>query len=183
MNNSLSNAHGPRRESTAPSRQGSGVVQRLMTGLLAVVLLCSLPGCGSEPPSPEQQLRALIGEAETAVESRDLAAAMALVDPQYRDDRQRDWRQLRALLAGYFFRHPSIYVISQVDRIEVPQPDQARAVVFAGLAGSAQEAESPLAGWRANLLRLELQFSRPDGEDWRLASASWRPATREDFTR
>ncbi len=155
----------------------------LRQSLLAIWLLCLLSGCGEEPPPPEEQLRALITAAETAVESRDLGAAMELVDPNYTDERQRDWRQLRALLAGYLFRHTSIHVISQIDRIEITQPDRANAVVFAGLAGSAQEADTPLAGWRANLLRFELQFSRPDEGEWRLASAAWRQASREDFTR
>jgi hypothetical protein len=140
-----------------------------------------LAACGAEPPSPEAQLRATIEAGAKAVESRDLAAAMELVDPDYRDSRQRDWHQIRGLLAGYFFRHHSIYVISKIDQIEILESDKANLVVYAGLAGSAQEAAGPLGGWRGNLLRLDLEFRRHDEEEWRLASADWRQATREDF--
>jgi hypothetical protein len=149
--------------------------------MLFALPLALLWGCGRELPSPEEQVSAVLEAAELEVESRDLAAVMERIDPAYQDHRQRDWRQLRALLAGYFMRHPSIYVISKVDRLEMVQPDRARVVLFAGLAGSAQEATGPLNGWRGNLLRLDLEFKQHEGETWRLLRADWRPARREDF--
>ena len=60
--------------------------------------------------------------------------------------------------------------------------DAAKVLLYAGLAGSAQEAAGPLSGWRGNLLRFELDFRRNAEGDWRLHSADWRLATREDFT-
>lgn len=152
---------------------------RLSALLLTIGILV---GCSDTPLTPEAQLAGLIDTAELAVEERDLAAVMELVDPQYLDTRQRDWRRLRAMLAGYFLRHPSIYVISKVDRIELLGEREAEVLVFAGLAGSAQEDAGPLTGWRGNLLRLDLVFRRNDDEIWRLHQADWRPATREDFT-
>jgi hypothetical protein len=85
------------------------------------------------------------------------------------------------MLAGYFFRHPHIYVISQVEHIDIPQPDRAEVILFAGLAGSAQEAAGSLGGWSGQLLRFELSLRRVDADDWRLLSAAWRPVTREDL--
>jgi hypothetical protein len=146
-----------------------------------ILVVGQMAACGHEPISPEEQLRAVLEAGEREVEARELSAVMELVDPDYRDEHQRDWRQMRALLAGYFFRHPSIYVISQVERIEIHQPDRASVVLFAGLAGSAQEAASPLSGWRGNLLRLDLEFTRRDEETWLLVSAAWRPVTRDDL--
>jgi hypothetical protein len=156
---------------------------RLSHRLLAVFMLFLLVGCADEPDNPEAQLRAVIEAGEAALQARELEAAMALVDPGYKDARQRDWRQLRALLAAYFFRHPRIFVMSKIDRIEILGPQQARVVVFAGLAGSAKEAAGPLVGWRSNLLRFDLEFSRPDEGEWLVRSADWRQAVREDFTR
>ncbi len=161
-----------------PVALAGGIVRWL--GLLTVALLLS--ACAGEPPSAEAQLRALLEAGEAEVEARDLAALMERVDPAYRDSHQRDWRQLRALLAGYFFRHPAIYVLSRIDRIEIEQPDRARVVLIAGLAGSAQEAAGPLTGWRGNLLRLDLQFRQHDEGVWQLIQADWRSARREDFT-
>ena len=146
-----------------------------------LLLLLSLAGCSDEPASPEEEIRAVLAAGELEVEARDLLAVMERVDEDYRDAQQRDWRQLRAMLAGYFFRHPDIYVISKVDRIEITQADRADVVLFAGLAGSAQEAAGPLSGLSGHLLRLDLTFRREQADDWRLLSASWRPVTREDL--
>lgn len=146
-----------------------------LTGLLL------LSACSDEPLTPEQELRAVLEAGEQEVEARDLMAVMERVDPEYRDERQRDWRQLRALLAGYFFRHADVYVFSQVGSVEVLQPDRAEVVLFAGLAGSAEEASGPLSGLRGQLLRFDMTFRRLDQDDWRLLTAGWRPVTREDL--
>ena len=149
-----------------------------MLGWLCVLLISA---CSDDPLTPEQELQAVLEAGELEVEARDLMAVMERVDPDYRDQQQRDWRQLRALLAGYFFRHPDVYVISQLDRIEIEQPGQAEVVLYAGLAGSAQEAAGSLSGLRGQLLRFDMTFRRVDVDDWRLLTASWRPVTREDL--
>ncbi len=161
----------------APRRKWDSLIG---VALLGCVVLLS--GCGGEPVTPEQEMRAVLEAGELEVEARDLIAVMQRIDEDYRDERQRDWRQLRALLAGYFFRHPDIFVISQVERIEIPQPDRAEVVLFAGLAGSAQEAAGPVSGWSGRLLRFDMSFRRVDAQDWRLLSATWRPVSREDLT-
>jgi hypothetical protein len=159
-----------------------GRFRRVLQITLFVLTVGLIASCASESLSPEERLRATLEAGEREVEARELSAVMQRVDPGYRDDRQRDWRQIRALLAGYFFRHPSIYVISQIERIELLQPDRASVVLFAGLAGSAQEAAGPLRGWRGNLLRLDLEFKRQDEETWLLVSADWRSVTRDDLS-
>ncbi|MCU7796475.1 MAG: hypothetical protein KZQ73_09975, partial [Candidatus Thiodiazotropha sp. (ex Semelilucina semeliformis)] len=147
-----------------------------------LLVLGVLSGCGKEPVTPEVALTRLIEAGEMAVEARDLSSAMALVDPDYSDTRGNGFPQLRGLLAGYFIRHPSIYVISKIDRIELVSEREANVLVYAGLAGSAQEASGPLTGWRGNLLRLDLAFKLNDDGDWLLQRAAWRPARRDDFT-
>jgi hypothetical protein len=137
--------------------------------------------CGGEPASPEQELQIVLEAAELEVEARNLPALMQRVDPDYTDAGQRDWRQLRALLAGYFLRHPEIYVISQVERIDITQPGQAQVVLFAGLAGSAHEAAGPLSGLRGRLLRFDLSFRRVSADDWLLQRAAWRRIRQEDL--
>jgi len=152
---------------------------RLYPLLLCCLLLLA---CSNEPQTAEAQLTQLIEAAEQAVEAHDLFAVMDYVDPDYRDAGNRDWSQLRGMLAGYFMRHPSIYVVSKIDAIERPSQGRAEVVVFAGLAASAKAASGPLTGWRGDLLRLDLGFELKGNGDWRLRSASWRPARREDFT-
>jgi hypothetical protein len=123
----------------------------------------------------------LITEGELKIEERDLFAAMELVDENYTDDRGNGWAQLRAQLAGYFLRHPSITIISNIDQIQLIDETKAEVLLYAGLAGSAAEASTPLAGWRANLLRFELRFQLNEDDEWRLVHSAWRQARREDF--
>jgi hypothetical protein len=149
--------------------------------IIALTLLMLLTACSSGKDDPETVLRAVIAAGEQAVEAHDLSDAMALVDQTYSDDHGNGRPQLRGRLAGYFLRHPSITIISKIDRIKLLGDDQAKVLLYAGLAGSAAEAAAPLSGWRANLLRFELSFRLDQADEWRLTHAAWRQATREDF--
>ena len=112
--------------------------------LLSLASLLFLLGCGAGPEDPRERLTALIDEAETAVESRDLLRVMEFVDPAYRDDQGRDWTRLRGLLAGYFVRHPSIHILSKIEQLQIETRDKARVSIYAAVAGSLQEAEAPI---------------------------------------
>lgn len=148
-------------------------------------LLLTIPvlllGCDAGLESPEERLKALIAEAETALEARDLPRVMEFVDPAYEDEGGRDRAQLRGVLAGYFLRHPSIHILAKVDRLEIRTGEEAFVLLYAGVAGSSREAEAPLSQWRGRLLRLELDFKRNEAGEWRLRRARWRSARREDF--
>ncbi|MCU7923683.1 MAG: hypothetical protein KZQ99_07520 [Candidatus Thiodiazotropha sp. (ex Dulcina madagascariensis)] len=149
-------------------------------GISPFLILLLIWGCSDQPPTPEQQLRALIAEAETHLEARDLSAAMAFVDPAYRDSHGRDYRQLRAMLAGYFLRHGSIHILSRIKHIEIKTTGDAQVLVYAGLAGSPEEAAKPLSQWRGDLLRLQFHFVGDEGE-WLLKEVAWRRVRPEDF--
>ncbi|MCU7906422.1 MAG: hypothetical protein KZQ76_11395 [Candidatus Thiodiazotropha sp. (ex Epidulcina cf. delphinae)] len=148
--------------------------------ILPFLMLLLISGCSDRTPTPEERLRALIAEAESHLEARDLSAAMAFVDPAYRDSRGRDIRQLRAMLAGYFLRHGSIHILSGIKHIEIKTASDAQVLIYAGLAGSPEETAKPLSEWRGDLLRLQLRFVSDDGE-WRLKEVTWRRVRPEDF--
>lgn len=155
----------------------------LRIGILLLLAGLFSGACSERPLSAEEQLRGLLSKAEADLEARDLDAAMASVAPTYEDSAGRDYRALRTLLFGYLLRHKSIHILSKIDQIELVSDTQARLVVFAGLAGSAQEAETVLSGWRGELLRLRLQFEKSREGEWYLHSAQWRRATPQDFTK
>ncbi|PVV05877.1 MAG: hypothetical protein B6D77_17495 [gamma proteobacterium symbiont of Ctena orbiculata] len=139
-------------------------------------------GCSDRPLSPEEQLRNILSEAESYLEARDLSSAMEFVDPAYEDRSGRDFRALKAMLLSYFMRHKSIHIVSKIDQIDLRAENESEVVLFAGLAGSSQEAVMAPAQWRGDLLRLQLLFKRGDGDDWRLRMAEWRRATPQDFS-
>jgi hypothetical protein len=147
-------------------------------GLILISLF--LAACSDSPPSPQEQLRNILSEAETFLEARELSSVMAYVDPDYQDRNGRDFRALRAMLLGYFIRHKSIYILSKIDEIVLRNENEAHIVVFAGLAGNPQEKDLSLSQWRGDLLRLQLQFKRRDN-DWLLQTAEWRRASPQDL--
>lgn len=154
---------------------------RFRIGLLLLFVGLLHGACSDGPLTAEEQLRGLLDEAEKQLEARDLSSVMAHVDPAYSDSAGRDFRALKALLFGYLLRHKTIHILSRIDQIELMSEAEAQIVVFAGLAGSPQEAETVLSGWRADLLRLQLLFVKDRQGEWLLHSAQWRRAAPEDF--
>ena len=144
-----------------------------------VGLLLLLTGC-AEDESPEQQIRDTVDAAADAVERRALTEVKALISPGYQDREQRSRRDLTQLLAGYFFRHKSIHLLTQINRIRFPQPEQAEVLLFVAMAGRPIEDVAQLTAFRARLYRIDLQMVREDGE-WLVNSGRWRPADSSDF--
>jgi hypothetical protein len=86
------------------------------------------------------------------------------------------------MLLGYFMRHKSVHILSKIDQVDLLSDHEAAVVLFAGLAGSPQEAEMTPPQWRGDLLRIELFFKLNDDNEWRLQMAEWRRAAAEDFS-
>lgn len=143
----------------------------------AILLL--LAGCG-EQDSPEDRIRQLIADGESAVEARSIADARALVSENYLDGKKRTRRDLTRLLAGYFLRHKSIHLLVQVNEILIEEAGRARAVIYVAMAGRPLDDVSRLPLVRANLYRFELEVSEVEG-DWRVTGGQWRKASRRDF--
>lgn len=150
-----------------------------LAALIGLLVLFSW-GCSNAPETADEQLRQTISEAESSIQAHDLSQAMSYVHPDYQDRHGLDLRQLRAMLAGYFLRHQSLYILSDIEKIEVMQEDEAKVLLFVGVAGSPQQSASSLGQWRGDLLRLDLRFIK-QGDEWRVRQADWRRATPEDF--
>ncbi|MEJ2621424.1 MAG: hypothetical protein P8163_14505 [Candidatus Thiodiazotropha sp.] len=155
-------------------------MQRAFSFLSVLLLAHTIWGCSDDPLSAEEQLRHTLREAETYIQARDLSSTLGFVHQDYRDNSGHDLPQLRAMLVGYFLRHKSIHILSKIERIEVDEGGRAQVLLYAGLAGSAEQREASLSQWRGDLLRLELTFQQQDG-DWLLVQAEWRRATTQDF--
>jgi len=144
-----------------------------------VAILLLLSGC-SEPDSPEQRIRQLIADGESAVEARSLPDLRTLISENYLDGSKRTRRDLTRLLAGYFLRHKSIHLLVQIHEILVEEPDRARAVIYVAMAGRPLDDASQLSFVRANLYRFDLELSEVEG-DWRVVGGTWRKAVSGDF--
>jgi len=128
--------------------------------LVALASLLALTACASEG-SPEQQVRAVITQAEEAAEARDVSAAMELVADEYSDANGFDREQLRDFVRGYFFLNPSINLLVRVEDVQFPADGLAQARVTVGMLG--QGLETQLETFDVELVK--------EGDDWRLRRA------------
>ncbi len=127
-------------------------------------------GCGP-PGTPEDEIRALVDEAEVAAEARDAPELRALVADDYQDAAGRDASDVRNLLHAWLVAHPSVNLLTRIDSIELDGTEQARVRVTVGLLGREAKGKSD---WdlAADLERLDIRLARDDGGEWRAISAA-----------
>ena len=148
-------------------RGGRSCLRRLA---LLVRLACA--GCGPSS-APEEQIRALVDEAEAVAEERDASALRDLVADDYADASGRDAADVRNLLHGWLIAHPSVNLLTRIDSIELEGTELARVQVTVGMLGREAKGESD---WdlAADVERLDIRLAR-DGGDWRVIAASRQP--------
>lgn len=148
-------------------------------GVLAVAL--ALAGCRSGPVTPEAQIRAAIARAEKAAEEKDIGTLKELVSDRYRGDEGVDKKTLTLLLAQEFMRHQSIHLFTRISSIEIDPPGNARVVVFVAMAGRPIASPEELAAVRADVYLYELGLAEEEPRQWRVTTATWRPAEIDDL--
>jgi hypothetical protein len=147
----------------------------LLAGGLGILLACA-----PETQSPEDEVRALLARAEIAVEERDLNTLKGFVSDDYADERGDDKRAIHAILAYHFLRNRSVHLLTRVQSVTVLAPERAQATLLVAMAGRRIQSAEQLVGLRADLFRFEFALVR-EGRDWRVESAAWRRAERNDF--
>ena len=135
----------------------------------AASALALVAGCGGGG-APEDQIRALVDEAEAAAEDRDASALRELIADDYQDPQGRNATDLRTYLQGYLAMHPSLKLITRIDSIELEGTEQARVAVTVGMLGRQAGAD---AGWdlAGDIYRLDIRLAREGGGDWRVIRA------------
>ena len=143
-----------------------------MRRLLWLCLLPFLAACSEPVETPEQRIRALIDRGEEAAEARDLDFFAELISRDYSDADGRTRRELLRMMTGYFIRNQSIHLLLRIEEVQLLEGEQARAVLYAGMAGSPVDGFQQLSTLRASVYRMEFTFKLDD--DIRLLHARWR---------
>lgn len=143
-----------------------------------------LSGCSGRQEAlvedPEQQIRALIASAAQAIETRDLDATMGFVSERYLDRQSQDKSRLRAML-GYILRNQrTVHLSVRINQISFPTEEQAAVILYAAMAATPIKGSDEFVLGRFDFYRFELEFNK-ETDQWRLASARWRRATRSDL--
>ena len=155
-------------------------MERRVNGLLCLWTIVLL-GCGGEPTSPETRIRALIDEAEVAIEARDVKPVKQMISESYADRRGRDKQALKGVLAGHLLGHRVVYLLTQVKEICIEAPDRARAVVVVAMSGVPVESPEALVRVTGQIYRIELMFLLEAGV-WRVLSIDERRAGIDAFS-
>jgi len=99
-----------------------------------VFFALALAAC-SDTSSPEQQVRAVIEQMEQAAESRDVGDLKAHLSEDYRDANGMGAEDAVRYARGYFLANQSIHLLTRIEELTFPAPDEARAQVLVGMLG------------------------------------------------
>jgi outer membrane biogenesis lipoprotein LolB len=141
----------------------------LLRSPISWVALALLTAC-SDPASPEQQVRAVIDSMETAAESRDVGDLMEHISANYRDARGQDRAEASRYARGYFIANQSVHLLTRIESLEFPSPDEARVKLQVGMAGRA--AAPGGSSVSADLYDFDLALIR-EGDEWKVSYADW----------
>lgn len=147
---------------------------------LGMVIVLALAAC-SRQSSPEAEIRALVAQAQTAAEERDVRALRALIADDYADDRGLDRKAVENLIRLQVLRHQSVHLFVRIRGIEFPESDRALVSVAAAMAGRPVANAGELVGLNADLYRFDLEWVRRGGGEWQVRRADWEPARLDDF--
>lgn len=134
------------------------------------VALALLAGC-SDDGSPEQQVRAVIESMELAAEARDVGDLMKHVSDTFRDAQGQDRSEAARYVRGYFIANQSVHLLTRIESLEFPAPDEARVKLQVGMAG--REGAAGATSLTADVQNFDVALVREDGE-WKVSYADWR---------
>jgi hypothetical protein len=128
-----------------------------------------LAACGNDD-SPEQQVRSVIDAMEVAAEARDVGDLTQHLSANYRSADGQDRAEASRYARGYFIANQSIHLLTRIESLEFPAPDEARAKLQVGMAG--RGGDQGAASLSADLYDFDVALVREDGE-WKVSYADW----------
>jgi hypothetical protein len=134
------------------------------------VAFALLTGCG-DPASPEQRVRAVIDSMETAAEARDVGDLMEHISANYRDAQGQDRAEASRYARGYFIANQSVHLLTRIESLEFPSPDEARVKLQVGMAGRSDAPGG--SGVSTDLYNFDLALVR-EGDEWKVSYADWQ---------
>jgi len=138
-------------------------------------------GCGGPEPTPEQQVRAAIADAERAATEHDFGALRDRIAADYRDAAGRDKAGLESILRIHFLRNQRIHLLVRVRELAVDvEAGTATVEALVATAGRPIAGLEGLATLDADLLWVDLGLARRE-DAWRVTRASWERARLEDL--
>lgn len=155
---------------------GNGMRRPLAAALTAVAL-----ACGGAEDTPEAAVRRTLAAIEAAAGARDPGALAEQLSADYTDAQGNDRDAARRIAAFHLLRNQSVHTLVRVREVAIVEPGRAEADALVAMAGTAIPDADVLATVRADLYRFTVSLHEEEPGTWRVTSATWHPATREDF--
>ena len=150
--------------------------------LFLTILLSVLPSCSNkESLTPEELIERSINDAVDAARRRDIGAFKAFLTEDFQSDQGDDRQRALATLQYYFMKHKRLYILHQIESIELTSPTSADVVLIAAIAGRNAFSLKELPTISAETYRFTLAMRTKDKEHWRVQRAGWSHADVEDF--
>jgi hypothetical protein len=129
-----------------------------------------LAACGAKD-SPETQVRKVIEAMETAAEARKAGDVVEFVSERYQDSYGQAKADAMRYLVGYFLANQSVHLLTRIESLEFPIPEEARVKVSVGMLGREAEAAGD---WSlaADLYQFDVTLQL-EGGDWKVTNAKW----------
>ncbi len=144
-----------------------------------LIALVAMSAC-NKTTTPEQEIRALVREAQIAAEERQVGDFARLISAQYGDERGNNKDELLRMLRLQMIRNQVIYLMVRTGEIKLLDDLSATAVVRVAMAGGPLETFEDLARLGAELYRFDLELVKESGK-WRIIGARWGRALELDF--
>jgi hypothetical protein len=146
----------------------------------SVLLICGLvflQGCSDTPDDPASEIKSMLAAFEQAAEERSITGVSAYLAEDYMDKHHRNSQQVKRSLLGYFHRHRSIYLFTNIKSItlseETEQAKQAKAIVNVAMTGTQVDSEEALLLLKADVYSFNLDLVKED-DQWLVKSSSWK---------
>ena len=151
----------------APRRRSYRVI---VTTLLFGLVLTS---CEQEQGTPaEEEVRALVEQAEGYVEEGDLEAFRKLISDDYADAHGNNRQSVSLLLNYYFSANRNIYLLTRTPQVHFRDSSHADILVFVAMAGRPIGGSDQLSALNADLYHVYASVADEEDE-WRITSARW----------
>ncbi|HSJ98417.1 MAG TPA: hypothetical protein VLC53_15175 [Myxococcota bacterium] len=148
---------------------------------LAAALAAFSLACGGEPDTPEAAVRRTLAAIEEAAGAKDVGAMVEHVSVDYADPQGNDQEAVRRIAAFHLLRNQSVHTLVRLREVTIAEPGRAEADALVAMAGTEIPDADVLATVRADLYRFAVTLREEEPGVWRVTSATWHPATRDDF--
>jgi hypothetical protein len=144
-------------------RYSAAMIIRTAGKIGTIFALAALSACGGAD-SPEQQVRAVIDQMESAAESRDVGDLTQHLSEDYRDSNGMGPEEMARYLRGYFIANQSVHLLTRIEQLEFPTEGEARVRVVVGMLGREAADQWDLA---ADLRAFKIALRR-EQDDWKV---------------